>query len=61
VQATLIGDVHANLPVLEAVLDRARQRKVETISSVGDFLGYGAFPIDPVPDTRPREGSRLGG
>lgn len=40
----LIGDVHANLPALEAVLDHARGRDAEAVWNVGDFVGYGAFP-----------------
>ena len=40
----LIGDVHANLPALEAVLADAHLRGVEAIWNVGDFVGYGAFP-----------------
>jgi putative phosphoesterase len=47
-KVALIGDVHANLPALEAVLDDARQRGVEAIWNVGDFVGYGAFPEDVV-------------
>ncbi|MGD2177684.1 MAG: metallophosphoesterase family protein, partial [Anaerolineae bacterium] len=43
-RVALIGDVHANLPALEAVLDHSRQQKVEAIWNVGDFVGYGAFP-----------------
>jgi putative phosphoesterase len=44
----LIGDVHANLPALEAVLEHARQQGVEAIWNVGDFLGYGPFPDEVV-------------
>jgi putative phosphoesterase len=40
----LLGDVHANLPALEAVLADARQREVAAIWNVGDFVGYGPFP-----------------
>lgn len=40
----LIGDIHANLPALEAVLEDARKRKVEAIWNIGDMLGYNAFP-----------------
>jgi putative phosphoesterase len=40
----LLGDVHANLPALEAVLDHASQQGVEGIWNIGDFVGYGAFP-----------------
>jgi putative phosphoesterase len=48
VKIALIGDVHANLPALEAVLAHAHQQGVEAIWNVGDFLGYGAFPDEVV-------------
>ena len=44
----LFGDVHANLPALEAVLVHARQMKVKAIWNVGDFVGYGAYPDEVV-------------
>ena len=44
----LIGDVHANLPALEAVLRHARERRAEEIWNAGDFVGYNAFPEDVV-------------
>jgi putative phosphoesterase len=44
----LIGDVHANLPALDAVLEHARQRDVEAIWNLGDFVGYSAFPDEVV-------------
>lgn len=44
----LIGDVHANLPALEAVLAHAREQAIESIWNVGDFVGYGAFPDEVV-------------
>ena len=40
----VISDVHANLPALEAVLDRIKQQEVNAILNLGDFIGYGAFP-----------------
>ncbi|RMF05094.1 MAG: metallophosphoesterase [Chloroflexi bacterium] len=40
----LIGDVHANLPALEAVLDHAHAQKVDALWNVGDWVGYNAFP-----------------
>jgi len=43
-KVALIGDVHANLPALEAVLVHAHDQGVEAIWNVGDFVGYGAFP-----------------
>jgi len=48
VKIALIGDVHANLPALEAVLADARERAVDAIWNVGDFVGYGAFPDEVV-------------
>ncbi|MDN7024880.1 CHAD domain-containing protein [Methanoculleus sp. FWC-SCC1] len=50
----LIGDVHANLPALEAVLEDARRRGATAILNTGDFVGYGAFP-DEVVDLVRRE------
>jgi putative phosphoesterase len=44
----LIGDVHANLPALEVVLDHAHRQEVEGIWNIGDFVGYGAFPDEVV-------------
>ena len=44
----LIGDVHGNLPALEAVLEHAHARGVEAIWNIGDFVGYGPFPDEVV-------------
>lgn len=44
----LIGDIHANLPALEAVLEHAHQHGVDEIWNVGDIIGYGAFPDEVV-------------
>lgn len=42
---TLISDVHANLPALDAVLAHAQSLGAsEIILNLGDFVGYGAFP-----------------
>ncbi len=42
---TLLADVHANLPALEAVLAHAEsQGAYGMILNLGDFVGYGAFP-----------------
>jgi putative phosphoesterase len=40
----LLGDVHANLPALEAVLSHAKKECATTFWNIGDFVGYGAFP-----------------
>lgn len=47
-KVALIGDVHANLPALEAVLEHAQDRDVTAIWNIGDFVGYGAFPDEVV-------------
>lgn len=47
-QVALIGDVHANLPALEAVLAHAAEQGVEAVWNAGDFVGYGAFPDEVV-------------
>lgn len=44
----LIGNVHANLPALNAVLEDASNRDISEIWNVGDITGYGAFPNDVV-------------
>lgn len=44
----LIGDVHANLHALEAVLEHARGQGVAAYWNIGDFVGYGAFPGEVV-------------
>jgi len=47
-KVALIGDIHANLPALEAVLAHARQQGATAVWNVGDFVGYGAFPEEVV-------------
>ncbi len=51
----LIGDVHANLPALLAVLDHAEQQGASAIWNTGDFLGYGAFPNEVIDVLRRHE------
>ncbi|MBL4770865.1 MAG: metallophosphoesterase family protein [Planctomycetes bacterium] len=38
----ILGDIHANLLALEAVMTTAKARGVDRILSVGDVVGYGA-------------------
>ena len=47
-KVALVGDVHANLPALEAVLADARNQAAEADWNLGDFLGYGPFPDEVV-------------
>jgi putative phosphoesterase len=51
----LLGDVHANLPALEAVLAHAQTQGVEQLWNIGDFLGYGAFPDQVIKRMRKKE------
>lgn len=45
----LLGDIHANLPALEAVLgDIDTHTDVDTILHVGDLVGYGPWPNETV-------------
>lgn len=40
----VIGDIHANLEALNAILDDARSQSVTTFNCVGDVVGYNANP-----------------
>ncbi len=44
----LIGDVHANLPALEAVLQHAREHRAYEVWGVGDWVGFGDLPEEVV-------------
>jgi len=44
----LLGDVHANLPALEAVLNHLTTLGCAAIWNIGDFLGYGAYPNEVI-------------
>ena len=42
----IIGDIHANLEALEAVLEDIAIQEVDEIFCLGDVLGYGPNPVD---------------
>jgi predicted phosphodiesterase len=44
----ILGDIHANLEALEAVLEEMEKQGVEQYISVGDLVGYGANPVECV-------------
>jgi putative phosphoesterase len=44
----LLGDIHANLPALEATLCHAGQNGADAIWNAGDLIGYGAFPNEVI-------------
>jgi len=48
----LLGDVHANLPALQAVLAHIRQQAVDAVWNTGDFVGYNAFPNEVIDQLR---------
>jgi predicted phosphodiesterase len=51
----LLGDVHANLPALEAVISHATSLGVKEFWNIGDFVGYGAYPDQVVERLRTKE------
>jgi Icc-related predicted phosphoesterase len=44
----VIGDIHSNLPALEAVLNRIKDDNVDFIASTGDLVGYAPFPNEVI-------------
>ncbi len=51
-RVALIGDVHGNLPALQAVLRDIERRGVDEIWNIGDWVGYGANPSEVVQHLR---------
>ena len=60
-KVALIGDVHANLPALDAVLAHAARRKYDALWNVGDLVGYGAFPNQVIERLRSANGVSIVG
>jgi putative phosphoesterase len=54
-KAALIGDIHANLPALQAVLDHSREQGATAIWNTGDLVGYGAYPHEVIRQLRGEE------
>ena len=40
----ILGDIHANVEALSAVVDALRRERVDTWVQVGDIVGYGPEP-----------------
>jgi len=59
IKIALLGDVHANLPALEAVQSHASDLGVTDFWNIGDFVGYNAFPEQVVTRMRKREFSNI--
>lgn len=51
---TIFGDIHANLPALEAVSADIEARRLDNLYCLGDLVGYGTFPNDVVEFIRQR-------
>ncbi len=48
----ILGDIHANLEALNAVLEEMDRQGVEKYVSVGDLVGYGANPTECIAKIR---------
>lgn len=48
----ILGDIHANLEALEAVLEEMDKKGVDKYVSVGDLVGYGANPSECIKKVR---------
>lgn len=51
----IIGDVHANLPALRAVLEDIEQIGADATYCVGDVVGRGPHPVEVIDELRRRE------
>jgi hypothetical protein len=51
---TIFGDIHANLPALEAVFQDIETRGLANLNCLGDLVGYGTFPNEVVEAIRER-------
>ena len=53
-QVTIFGDIHGNLPALEAVLADIDARGLSPLYCLGDLVGYGTFPNEVIEMIRER-------
>src|SRR5262245_37989563 len=51
----ILGDIHANLEALEAVLEELQKQGAKKYISVGDLVGYGANPVECIKKVRSLE------
>jgi putative phosphoesterase len=54
-QITIFGDIHGNLPALEAVFADIEKRELENLYCLGDLVGYGTFPNEVIQMVRERD------
>ena len=43
-RVTIFGDIHGNLPALEAVFADTQMQELSPLYCLGDLVGYGTFP-----------------
>ena len=53
-RVTIFGDIHGNLPALEAVLTDMESHDPTPLYCLGDLVGYGTFPNEVVATIRER-------
>lgn len=53
-QLAVFGDIHANLPALEAVLADIDARNLDNLYCLGDLVGYGVWPNEVITAVRQR-------
>lgn len=51
----ILGDIHANIAALDAVLDAVDEAGVDQIIQVGDVVGYGSSPVECIERMRERD------
>lgn len=51
---TIFGDIHGNLPALEAVFADMQDRQCDNLYCLGDLVGYGTFSNEVVEQIRAR-------
>ncbi len=54
-QVTIFGDIHGNLPALEAVYADMEARGLDNLYCLGDLVGYGTFPNEVIQQVRERD------
>ena len=53
-RVTIFGDIHGNLPALEAVLSDIEAKDSAPLYCLGDLVGYGTFPNEVIATIRER-------
>ena len=53
-RVTIFGDIHGNLPALEAVLTDIEAYDTSALYCLGDLVGYGTFPNEVIATIRDR-------